>query len=408
MDNLKSILQAKTEEQKNPLKEKGKRGPRTPHQLLALEMAESFGKSGSRRDIAVLMNLCKKYDDQYLRRVWGIVKEKNISNKMPYFLAVVKNMNEEEKKERFKNLNILFIGTSSFAVPALKELKNNNLNILAVITQPDRPAGRKKELSPSPIKIEAEKYGLRVLQPEKISEIADEIKMLNPHLTVMVSYGQIIPQEIIDIPKYGTINIHPSLLPKYRGPSPIQAAILNEDQQTGITIMLVDGKMDHGPIIASKKIKIETKDYPKLHDELSIIGAKLLIEIIPGYIGGNITAKEQDDNKATYTKIITKEDGKINWLKNAKKIAAQIKALRPWPGTWCNMNESKKIKIISASVLEEKSKNRDYGKLFLTPEKKPGVLCGTGSLILERVQPEGKAEMDGAEFFRGYNTEKFI
>lgn len=409
MDNLKSILQAKTEEQKNPLKENGsKRGPRTPHQLLALEIAEYFGKSGSRRDIAILMNLCKKYDDQYLRRVWGIVKEKQISNKMAYFLAIVKNMNEEEKQEKFKNLRIIFIGTSALAVPTLNKINNSALNILTVITQPDRPAGRQKELMPSPIKIAALKLNLPIFQPEKIEMAKEKIKELNPDLIIMVSYGQIIPGEIIDLPKYGAINIHPSLLPKYRGSSPIQTAILNQDKQTGVTIMLVDKKMDHGPILKTKKIEIKNKNYPELHNELANLGAQLLLDILPDYISGHIKAEVQNDDKATYTKILKREDGKIDWSKKSDKIEAQIRAFHPWPGTWCYFGENKKIKIIAAILTESKDKNKEFGKLFLNEKKELEILCGTGSLILKQVQPEGKNEMSGTDFFRGNNTEKFI
>ncbi len=422
VNDLKNLIQSRIEDAEEIKKDK--RGPRTPHQLLALEIAENFGKQNSRRDIAILMNMCKKYPENYIRNIWGTVKEKEIGNKMAYFLAIVKNKNEQEKEEKMKSLKILFIGTSEFSVPALKKLKENRLNIISVITQPDRPVGRKKELTPSPVKVAAQELELPILQPENISTITDKIRELNPDLTVMISYGQIIPKKIIDIPRYGTLNIHPSILPKYRGSSPIQNAILNQDKQTGVAIMLVDEKMDHGPILNIKKVKTYNKDYLTLHNELAALGARLLIEVIPQYITGQITAREQNHEKATFTKILKRTDGKIDWSKKVKKIEAQIRAYRPWPGSWCYTDsdkprttsgmQGKKLKIIKATINETESKNKNFGEISKIPhtpfdkggDKKMIVLCKKGSLILNEVQPEGKSKMSGEEFLRGNSNIK--
>jgi methionyl-tRNA formyltransferase len=400
MDNLKSLLQAKVKEKK-----KDKRGPRTPHQLLALEIAENFGKQNSRRDIAILMNMCKKYPENYIRNIWGTVKEKNISNKMAYFLAIVKNKNEEEKEEKMRNLKILFIGTSEFSVPALKRLKGKNLNIVSVITQPDKPVGRKKELAPPPVKVVAQELGLPILQPENISTITDKIRELSPDLTVMISYGQIIPKEIIEISNYGTLNIHPSILPKYRGSSPIQSAILNQDKQIGVAIMLIDEKMDHGPILSIKKVKTYNKNYLTLHNELAKLGATLLLDTMPQYITGQLTAKEQNHERATFTKILKRVDGKIDWSKKVEKIEAQMRAYYPWPGSWCYTDLDKKIKISKAIINETESKNKNFGEI-VNQQNKMIVLCKKGSLRLGEVQLEGKNIISGEEFLRGNNNIK--
>lgn len=407
MDSLKNILQIKTGNSVNPEKAVDKRGPRTSHQLLALEIAESFGKTNSRKDISILMGLCKKYNEQFIRRVWGLVNEKDISNKMAYFLAIIKNINTKEEEQRFQNLKILFIGTSNFSVPTIKKIIDKKLNLMAVITQPDRPAGRKKIPSMSPVKNFVKNRGIRILQPEKITDIADEIRLMNPGLIVMVSYGQIIPKEIIEIPKYGCINIHPSILPKYRGSSPIQTAILNGDKQTGVSIMMVDEKMDHGDILKIQRVKIENKNYTELHDELSVIGADLLLSVLPSVISQKIKLKKQDDKRATYTKMLVRSDGRIDWSKKVIDIERQIRAFYPWPGTFAVLPDGRNIKVKKASIFKKIGKNKDVGKIVVV-DKKIIALCGTGSLILEVVQPDGKNEMQASDFILGNNVEKLL
>lgn len=396
---LKDLIKAKVKREEK--QKKDKRGPKTSHQFLAVEIAESFGKIKSKRDVAILMNLCKKHSQTQIRRIWGITKEAGISNKMAYFLATLRNINKEQRMEKVKKSKIIFIGSSEFAVPILQELLNRDLQIIAVITQPDRPVGRKKILTPTPIKKLAQERQLIILQPLKIARIKDKIKKLNPDLVITASYGQIIPQEILDIPKQKCLNVHPSLLPKYRGSSPIQSAILNGDKQTGVSIMIMDAKMDHGDIVAKKSLKIIDQNYLELHNELSEFGANLLVKILPDYLAEKIKAKQQNHKNAVFTKILQRADGQIDWRKKAIEIERQVRAFYPWPGSWSFLSDNKKLKIIQVSLLKNAGRFKNAGEIFLTEDKKMGVLCRQGSLILEKVQLEGKKEMSGQEFIRG-------
>ncbi len=286
------------------------------------------------------------------------------------------------------NPKIIFIGTSEFAVSTLKTLIEDKYNISAIITSPDKPIGRKQEIVPSPIKSTALEYNLPILQPEKIISIKQEILDLNPDLIIVSSYGQIIPKEILDIPPLKCLNIHPSLLPKYRGASPIQTAILNGDKITGITIMLMDEKMDHGSIVSQIKINIEPdENYQTLEKKLSQESSEFLIKILPQYLNNELKPKEQDENKASYTEILKREHGQIDIKESAQEIERKIRAFYPWPGTWMYLNE-KRIKIIKAKAVKNKSET--------------AIQTGTDFLLLEIVQPEGKKQMTGEEFFRGY------
>jgi len=276
-----------------------------------------------------------------------------------------------------KKQKIIFIGTSSFAITTLEELIENNYEILAVITAPDKPVGRKQEVIPSPVKEIALKYNLLILQPKKIAEIEKKIHELKPDLILVSSYGQMIPKSILDIPKKKSLNLHPSLLPKYRGASPIQTAILNGEKTTGITIMKIDEKMDHGSIIAQQETDIKPDDtYESLESRLSEEITKLLIEILPRYFKNKIKPKIQDEDNATYTKILTRDDGRIDLKENVQKIERKVRAFYPWPGTWTEIN-NQRIKILKVKIKD-------------------------GFLFLELIQPAGKKPMTGEEFFRGH------
>jgi methionyl-tRNA formyltransferase len=289
------------------------------------------------------------------------------------------------------NPKIIFIGTSSFAVPALESLVKKNYNILAVVTSPDKPAGRRQELTSSLVKKTALKYNLPILQPEKISEISQRISKLKPDLIVLAAYGQIIPKSILDIPSFGCLNLHPSLLPKYRGPSPIQTAILNGDKTTGLTIIKMDEKIDHGPIIAQTKIEITPDENSQaLEQKLAQTGADLLIKMLPDYLNGKIKPKPQDEKEVSYTKIFTRQDGQIDWNQTAQEIERKIRAFYPWPGTWTYLNK-KRVKIIKAKAVEK--------------ENQTTIKTKKGYLLLEIVQPEGKKPMTGEEYFRGHKLD---
>lgn len=301
------------------------------------------------------------------------------------------------------DIKIIYMGTPEFAVPAFDTLVQNGYKIITAITAPDKPVGRKQILTPPPIKIETEKNNIPVLQPEKIKEQkwTEKIKELNPDLIIVCAYGQIIPKEILDIPKLGSINIHPSLLPKYRGASPIQYAILNNEKETGVTMMLMDEQMDHGPIITNHKIQITKHKitYKELEKELAELGAKLLIEILPKWISGEIQPQEQNHDEATFAKIIKKEDGKINWNESAEKIDAKIRAFNPWPGTFTNFN-GKILKILETENAESEE-NLPIGQVFKIGND-IAIKCGNGALKIKSLQVEGKKPMDIKNFINGY------
>jgi len=320
-------------------------------------------------------------------------------------------------------VKIVFLGTPEFGAIILERLIKAGYKPVLVITAPDKPVGRKQVLTPSLVKVIAEKYKIPVLQPQAILNLKSEILNLKPDLIVLVAYGQILPKEILDITQYGCLNIHPSLLPKYRGPSPIQYTILNGDKETGITIILMDEKMDHGKIISNIKYQISKRiTYPELLKELAELGAKLLIEIIPKWIKGEIKPKPQDESKATFTKILNKEDVKIDWRKSALKIERQIRAFEIWPGTWTVWQKDKpreqrlqpsrhparkktyRIKVLKARVLKKSTSGVDYpiGKTLVAPQNELCVQCREGFLIIERLQIEGGKEMASEEFLRGH------
>ena len=275
-------------------------------------------------------------------------------------------------------LKIVFIGTPEFGAIILKELCNANLKPVLVITAPDKPVGRKQILTPPPVKILAEKYNINIIQPEQILNSKSEILNLNPDLIVVVAFGQILPKEILEIPKYGCLNVHPSLLPKYRGPSPIQSFILNGDKKTGVTIVLMDEKIDHGQILTNSKFQITNPKitYLELHNKLAELGVKLLIETIPKWTRGEIKPRPQNHSKATYTKILKKQDGKIDWQKPVEYIERQVRAFNPWPGTHTIYN-GKILKILKAEILKDQ-------------------------LIIKEVQLEGKKPMSFEDFLRGH------
>ncbi len=288
--------------------------------------------------------------------------------------------------KNIKKIPIIFFGTPEFSVPYFLALNSCEFfDIKLAVTQPDKPHGRSRsKLIPSPIKEEALKSNIKILTPKSLKDskdkILDFIKTNRIEIGVLVAYGEIIPKEIIDAFDLGIINAHPSLLPKYRGPSPIQSSILNQDKETGITIMKLDDKMDHGPILAQKifcledNTKITAGD---LHGILSRLGADFVVETLKKYAVGEITPKPQNELKSTYTKKISKQDGKIDWSKNTQEIEAFIRAMNPWPGAW-TIWEGKKITIWKASL-----KNNN-------------------ELRINEIQIEGKKRMPFEEFIKGH------
>ncbi|MEK7197965.1 MAG: methionyl-tRNA formyltransferase [Patescibacteria group bacterium] len=245
---------------------------------------------------------------------------------------------------------------------------------------------------------------------ESIEILVSRLKNLKPDLAIIAAYGKILPKEVLEIPKHGFINIHGSILPKYRGPSPIQYAILNGDKETGVTIMKIDEKMDHGPILGKSKIRIsKSETYESLSKKLAELGAELLIKILPNYISGKIKLVPQNHSKATYTKIIKKEDGKIDWKKSADEIERMTRGYYPWPSAWTTWN-SKFLKILNTDVLPDinftKSAIADFseqlvGRVFLYNDN-IAVKCGTNYLIIKKLQLEGGKILTAKEFINGH------
>jgi methionyl-tRNA formyltransferase len=275
---------------------------------------------------------------------------------------------------------IVFMGTPEFGALILRSLIKSGYSPTMVITSKDKPVGRKQIITPSPVKIEAQSRGIEILQPLKLNEIKERLEKENIDLIITAAFSKLIPRSIIDLPKYGCINVHPSLLPEYRGPSPIQYAILNGNKKTGVTIMLVDEQIDHGHILLQKEMEIAPKETSQgLHDKLAEIGAELLLDLINKLLAKKIKPVSQDESKATYTKIIKREDGQINWRKSPEEIERMIRAFTPWPGayTFFKKNGSSiRLKILKA-FLED------------------------GKLKIEEVQPEGKNPMSFKDFLRG-------
>ncbi|MDP3730888.1 MAG: methionyl-tRNA formyltransferase [bacterium] len=303
-------------------------------------------------------------------------------------------------------MKIIFFGSFQYAVPALEALIKNGFEILAVVTNPDSLQGRKKELVASPVKIAAQEAGLKTFQPKTLKVksgisptldprllarefssgyMPDLLRSLNPNLGIVVAYSKIIPKEILELFPKGVLNIHPSFLPAYRGPSPVQTAILNGETETGATIMQVDKEVDHGPILAQIKYQIPPGAYyQQVTQELFQLGAKLLVKTIPDWLAGNITPQPQDHSQATFTKKFSWQDGRIDWSQPAEKIYNQIRAFNPEPGTWTMLN-GKILKILKASLSKGSTLDLQKGR----------------PLILEEVQPEGKKAMPFQDFLHG-------
>ena len=305
-----------------------------------------------------------------------------------------------------KKTKIIFIGTAEFGLPAFKALlKKENFEIVLVITQPDKPMGRKQIITSSPIKIAAEKNNITILQPEHIIDIKEKISLVKPDLIIVAAYAQLIPEEILNLPKYGCLNLHASLLPKYRGAAIIQAAILNGDEQTGLTIIKMDKGLDTGPILAQTAVAISNEDTAgTLYDKLSGVSADFVVETIKKYLAGKITPKTQSSGVASYAKVLTKSDGLIDWSKPAISLEKFIRAMNPWPVAW-TWWDGKQIKIISVQSQLIEINSYKPGKTFKY-NSGLAVQCGRDALIIKNLQLEGKSALASEEFLRGH--ENFI
>ena len=298
-------------------------------------------------------------------------------------------------------MKIHFFGTPEFAVPILKTLATSeDIEIDKVVTQPDKP-GNRKVITPPPVKIAAEELDLEVLQPEKIDKgFIDQIKEDTPDAIVVVAYGEIIPEELLDLPEYGCINVHPSLLPKYRGASPIQEELLNGDEETGITIMKMDEELDHGPILLIKRVAIDpSDDFTKLSKKLSESSAILLLLALNDIEQGILTPIPQEESKATFCRKIEKKEGEINWNRTAEEISNQIRALTPWPSTYTDL-KGKTLKILEAEILDEASPLKP-GEIEIINKETFAFKTKDKLLSPTKVQLEGKPATSSQDFING-------
>ena len=298
---------------------------------------------------------------------------------------------------------IVFMGTPKFAVPVLEMLREK-YGVDLVITQPDKKVGRKKVLTAPPVKVIAEEKGIKVLQPEKISNdenVLSELKELNPDIIITAAYGQLVPETILEIPKYKCINVHGSLLPKLRGGAPIQYSILEDHEKTGITIMYMVKKLDAGDMISKVEVDIlDSDNYESLHDKLSIAGRDLLKETLPNIFTGNIAPEKQDDSLATFARNILREDEKIDWNKSARQIFNQIRALDPTPGAFTYLDENV-LKIWNSEVvdLEENFSSKKVGTIIKQDKKHIYLLCGENTVLkVKELQISGKKRMPVVNF----------
>ncbi len=306
-------------------------------------------------------------------------------------------------KNSQKRYEIVFMGTPEFAVPALKALIAGPDEVIGVVTQPDRPRGRGRKLLPSPVKVEAQKANIPVFQPEKVGspEFVEILKGLEPDLLVVCAFGQILPQRVLDIPRIMPINIHGSLLPRYRGAAPIQWAILNGDEETGITIMKMDAGMDTGPMLLKRSLPIGPETtFGELSSKMATLGAEALMEALDLLEKGMLKEEAQPEEGVTYAPPIKKEQLKIDWNAPAQKIHCQLRAFDPRPGAWAIM-EGQRVRLFSPELLPKENPGQEPGTIIRADEKGLLVSCPDGALLIKEIQWPGRKRIPVSDFLRG-------
>ena len=307
-------------------------------------------------------------------------------------------------------MKIVFMGTPDFAVGTLHALAESEHEILAVVTQPDKPKGRGKALQPTPVKEEALRYGSPVYQPKKVreEEFQAVLRELNPDLIVVVAFGQLIPKSILELPRYGCVNVHASLLPKYRGAAPIQWAVIDGEKESGVTIMKMDEGLDTGDMIAKAVVPLAADETGgSLFDKLSQIGAQLLIDTIPALEAGTAVCEKQPQESPTpYAAMLNKKMGLIDWNQDASVIECLIRGLNPWPSAYTYL-KGKTLKIWQAKVVE-RQQEAEPGTVIRVDKKQLVVACKTNALSIQRLQLEGKKQMETEAFLRGYTIDSGI
>jgi methionyl-tRNA formyltransferase len=301
-----------------------------------------------------------------------------------------------------KNVKIVFMGSPELAKTVLEALVKN-YPVIGVVTQPDRPAGRGKVLTPPPVKVFAQEQGIEVIQPQRLKEPEAQAQLhaWEPDVIVVAAFGQILRQNVLDLPKFGCVNVHGSLLPRWRGAAPIQAAILHGDAETGITIMKMDAGIDTGDMLTKAVVKIEPDDNTlTLSEKLARAGADLLIKTLPDYLDGKIEPQKQDEALATYAGMIKKEEGLLDFTKSAGELERQIRAFYPWPGTSIMVN-GLPVKIHAAHVVPSIKKSSNPR---IRLDGLPAIQTADGLLVLDLVQPAGKKPMPGDVYLRGAHS----
>lgn len=301
-------------------------------------------------------------------------------------------------------MRAVFMGTPDIAAEVLKSLLLSRHEIVAVVTQPDRPKGRGRELTKSPVKLVAEEHGLPVLQPEKVKapEAVAELKALAPEVILVVAFGQILSKEILELPKYGCINVHASLLPEYRGAAPIQWAVIDGKEKTGITIMRMDEGIDTGDMICREEIAITAEETGgSLHDKLAAVGGPLLLRALEQIEDGTAVYTPQNQEAYTYAKMLRKDMGRIDFTKSAEELERLIRGLNPWPSAFTRW-QGKTLKLWNASVSYERFEACPCGTLVSVKNGMLWIMTGNGILQVRELQPEGKRRMTTEEFLRGY------
>lgn len=305
-------------------------------------------------------------------------------------------------------MRVVFMGTPDFAVPVLEALTESKHEVVAVVTQPDKRKGRGKEMQYTPVKTAALNHGIEVYQPAKVKdeEFQNVLRAINADVIVVVAFGQILPPSIIHMPKYGCINVHASLLPKYRGAAPIQWAVIDGEKETGITTMQMDEGLDTGDMMLKEVVPVDEKETGgSLHDKLAACGGKIILETLQRVEDGTVTYTKQDDSKSNYAKMLDKNLGKIDFTKKAVEIERLIRGLNPWPSAYTKLN-GKTLKIWDADILE--GENETPGKIVNITKDQIWISTGEGILAVNELQLEGKKRMNTEDFLRGYKMENAV
>lgn len=325
------------------------------------------------------------------------------------------------------SLRVLFFGTPDFSVPILRALVASEHEVVGVVTNPDRSSGRGKKRTPPPVKVVAQEASLPLFQPEKVrgnKELACQLACLEADVAVVVAYGQILPERLLNLPKYGCLNIHASLLPRFRGASPIQASLLAGDSESGVTIMKMEKGLDTGPVIEQARIPLTmSMNSETLHDALSELGAQLIVPVLVKWCSGAVIAEPQDESLSSYAPMLSKEDGKLDWGRDAQSLANHVRGMTPWPGAFTGYDlkagaqgeegEDGEGRDVIRVVIREAypidfieesngSNSAPSGTILEAKGDQLVVQCGEGGLAIHRIQPAGKRELTAREFINGF------